>query len=434
MDPEFLHAINGDWDALLTAMRDSHALVRRTDASGMTVLHWVCMHQSAPTDIIVKVIFANPHAVHVRNDAGHLPIDLAIQAECGERILEVLRAAANGSRDRGRSGADLQLYDEDADPSMEVSDYQLPYGDNNRRHQSILDDTHDYQPQQPGRYYDDADDEEEFAYYHHLQQQQLQQQREQQQREQQYQQMQRYQYEQGMGRNQRAMSRDRLIMSSHSSPAPSPHQPYPKFYSPQDAALGQYPIYGNGNGNGRGSMSNVSHRSDHMKSLSLTEQRLRERENDLISIATDDNTPIVFDSHQTHDLTMFGGFGGPREHDNKPSGIPSVAGDNNGGAVGRPRAKTTFPPRWKQARSCHVCATIFSLMKRRHHCRNCGQSVCSQHSTNRVSLPKFGLSEPQRVCDKCFLSGHHMSIGQSGPPSATESFQSHTQFIRAHYG
>ncbi|KAL8007675.1 putative FYVE zinc finger, Zinc finger, FYVE/PHD-type, Zinc finger, RING/FYVE/PHD-type [Plasmopara halstedii] len=73
-----------------------------------------------------------------------------------------------------------------------------------------------------------------------------------------------------------------------------------------------------------------------------------------------------------------------------------------------PRSQTAFPPRWKQSSMCHVCACAFSLVKRRHHCRNCGQSVCSQHSTNRVALPKFALSEAQRVCDQCFLSGHHM--------------------------
>lgn len=416
MDPDFLHAINGDWDALLTAMRDSRALMRRTDASGMTILHWVCMHQSAPTDIVVKVIFANPQAVHMRNDAGHLPIDLAVQAECGQRIIEVLRAAAHGSREHAPSGGDLQPYDDD--PSMEVSDYQLPFGGANQ-HASILDDAHGYAPQQPRHYYDEQDDDE-FAYFQQLQEQQRQQLQQQQQRQ---------QYELEMVRNQRSLSRDRLMMGDLSSPSPSSSHQLAKYpYSPQDAALGQYPLYGNGGG--RGSMGNLSHRSDQLKSMALTEQRLRERENDLISVATDDNTPLGFDAHQSHELAMLNQFGAP-----EPEMAPTAPNGGGGaGAGSRPRSKTTFPPRWKQARSCHVCSTIFSLVKRRHHCRNCGQSVCGQHSTNRVSLPKFGLSEPQRVCDKCFLSGHHMMAGPPGPPSVAESFQSHSQFIRAHYG
>lgn len=60
------------------------------------------------------------------------------------------------------------------------------------------------------------------------------------------------------------------------------------------------------------------------------------------------------------------------------------------------------PPRWKLDKSCHICATKFSMFKTRHHCRNCGESVCGKHSKRSLSLQHLGLPERQRVCNICF--------------------------------
>ncbi|RLN86214.1 hypothetical protein BBJ28_00010850 [Nothophytophthora sp. Chile5] len=406
MDPDFLHAINGDWDALLTAMRENRQVAQRTDASGMTVLHWVCLHQDTPTDIVVKVVFANPYAVHMRNDAGHLPIDLAVQAECGERILEVLRAAYNGSRraDNDDGHGALQQHDllgpgdggKDEEPATETIDYQLPYNN----HTILQDDRNDmgYQPQQLQRYYnqdeEDEEDEEDGVdddeldyqrHHRHYQQQPYQQPRQ--------------QPERGNGRDLRSDSnQDSERM----------------FYGQEPPANGMYGSYGAG----RGRNDSLPRSEQHLKSLALTEQRLRERENDLISIATaDDTAPLgMFDPSKAPDLSLMSSFQVPEE---------VKSGNGNGASQGAgPRGKAAFPPRWKQARMCHVCASGFSLMKRRHHCRNCGQSVCGQHSTNRVALPKFALTEPQRVCDRCFLSGHHIMVAAQSAPSVAGSYQS----------
>ncbi|OWZ00070.1 hypothetical protein PHMEG_00028822, partial [Phytophthora megakarya] len=190
------------------------------------------------------------------------------------------------------------------------------------------------------------------------------------------------------------------------------------FYDPPLGNYGGANMYG-------GFLDNTAlSRSDpHVKSL-LTEQRLRERENDLISIATaDDAMPMgMFDAAKgAPDMTMMSGF---QINEDVKSNHSNVHMSSRSIGAG-PRSKTAFPPRWKQSRMCHVCACGFSLVKRRHHCRNCGQSVCSQHSTNRVSLPKFALTEPQRVCDQCFLSGHHIMVpGQTGTPSIASSYQS----------
>jgi hypothetical protein len=51
--------------------------------------------------------------------------------------------------------------------------------------------------------------------------------------------------------------------------------------------------------------------------------------------------------------------------------------------------------------NCMSCARIFGLLRRRHHCRQCGGIFCRPCSTGRkVILELLGASH--RVCDKCF--------------------------------
>lgn len=64
------------------------------------------------------------------------------------------------------------------------------------------------------------------------------------------------------------------------------------------------------------------------------------------------------------------------------------------------------PPVWipdVQAPKCMSCGSNFTVMKRRHHCRNCGKVFCARCSANNVPLPKYGLLKPVRVCNKCFM-------------------------------
>ncbi|RLN63887.1 hypothetical protein BBP00_00003812 [Phytophthora kernoviae] len=42
------------------------------------------------------------------------------------------------------------------------------------------------------------------------------------------------------------------------------------------------------------------------------------------------------------------------------------------------------------------------LLTRRHHCRQCGNSFCYEHSTRQLALPHLGYMAAQRVCDECF--------------------------------
>uniref|UniRef100_M4B5Q9 FYVE-type domain-containing protein n=1 Tax=Hyaloperonospora arabidopsidis (strain Emoy2) TaxID=559515 RepID=M4B5Q9_HYAAE len=66
------------------------------------------------------------------------------------------------------------------------------------------------------------------------------------------------------------------------------------------------------------------------------------------------------------------------------------------------RSAVSLPPRWMNAPSCTICAQKFGTFKKRHHCRNCGQSICRDHSAReRMKLPHYGLNDRHRVCVVC---------------------------------
>ena len=58
----------------------------------------------------------------------------------------------------------------------------------------------------------------------------------------------------------------------------------------------------------------------------------------------------------------------------------------------------------KESKHCALCSSAFTMLKRRHHCRQCGKCVCDKCSTNRCVLPNVGVGDkktPVRVCDNC---------------------------------
>lgn len=59
-------------------------------------------------------------------------------------------------------------------------------------------------------------------------------------------------------------------------------------------------------------------------------------------------------------------------------------------------------PVWQQdstAKDCPYCKLKFSVMRRRHHCRKCGNLVCNDCSKRTLSLAPG--AEKKRVCDTC---------------------------------
>ncbi|XP_076363959.1 RUN and FYVE domain-containing protein 2-like [Tachypleus tridentatus] len=53
----------------------------------------------------------------------------------------------------------------------------------------------------------------------------------------------------------------------------------------------------------------------------------------------------------------------------------------------------------KEATTCRQCSKPFSVARRKHHCRSCGDIFCRNCSDNTMPLPSS--SKPVRVCDGC---------------------------------
>lgn len=63
---------------------------------------------------------------------------------------------------------------------------------------------------------------------------------------------------------------------------------------------------------------------------------------------------------------------------------------------------TEVPPPFQEAARCVVCSCSFNTFRRRHHCRCCGRTLCSEHSSDQMALPQFGIYSNVRVCADCF--------------------------------
>jgi hypothetical protein len=64
-------------------------------------------------------------------------------------------------------------------------------------------------------------------------------------------------------------------------------------------------------------------------------------------------------------------------------------------------------PVWKadkDFKQCFACNEFFSLFRRRHHCRECGNLFCSPCSVRRVVIHEISCKRPSRICDSCFLN------------------------------
>jgi alpha-tubulin suppressor-like RCC1 family protein len=56
----------------------------------------------------------------------------------------------------------------------------------------------------------------------------------------------------------------------------------------------------------------------------------------------------------------------------------------------------------KDATGCMQCKSVFTFMKRRHHCRYCGGIFCGSCTMKKKAILRFGFDDPVRVCDYCF--------------------------------
>ena len=74
-------------------------------------------------------------------------------------------------------------------------------------------------------------------------------------------------------------------------------------------------------------------------------------------------------------------------------------------------------PDWLDGPTClnHECQTKFTITIRKHHCRHCGRILCTKCLSQQISIVKFDIKKPVKVCDICCevlskgtsLSAHH---------------------------
>ncbi|XP_044260993.1 lateral signaling target protein 2 homolog [Tribolium madens] len=131
----------------------------------------------------------------------------------------------------------------------------------------------------------------------------------------------------------------------------------------------------------------------------------RPSENDVIEnneFSVDPNIlaqEALFDTNVYFHLDPEAEEGEYTNHPRQERSVPSLGESQANGSSER-------PPIWipdVEAPKCMSCGMNFTVVKRRHHCRNCGKVFCARCSSNSVPLPKFGHHKPVRVCNKCFI-------------------------------
>merc|ERR1711974_353450 len=56
---------------------------------------------------------------------------------------------------------------------------------------------------------------------------------------------------------------------------------------------------------------------------------------------------------------------------------------------------------------CKICKKAWgTISSDRHHCRNCGDLFCNEHSSRKIIITRFrwNCSTAERVCDECYES------------------------------
>lgn len=89
-----------------------------------------------------------------------------------------------------------------------------------------------------------------------------------------------------------------------------------------------------------------------------------------------------------------------------PSSTSAETSNNlNNTANQRDSTRRLLPPIWvpdEMVSACILCDSQFTLIRRRHHCRNCGNIYCNSCCNYFVPLAHYGFPKPVRVCSICY--------------------------------
>jgi len=82
------------------------------------------------------------------------------------------------------------------------------------------------------------------------------------------------------------------------------------------------------------------------------------------------------------------------------------------------------PPTWvpdSEVTRCSSCDDTFTLLKRKHHCRYCGQIFCQSCTAKSAVLNFTKTKSPVRVCDGCYAQYTSLVAAAQGEPSSAHS-------------
>jgi len=101
-----------------------------------------------------------------------------------------------------------------------------------------------------------------------------------------------------------------------------------------------------------------------------------------------------------------------------PHSLESTESDNINPNLNDPSepSQVLLPPIWvpdELVSVCTLCCLQFTIIRRRHHCRNCGQIYCNNCSNHFIPLACYGYDKPVRVCNPCHQQIHQLSISET---------------------
>ncbi|CAG0878534.1 unnamed protein product [Darwinula stevensoni] len=135
-----------------------------------------------------------------------------------------------------------------------------------------------------------------------------------------------------------------------------------------------------------------------------------------IPVTRDDHNSVIVDSNTAYPHSPPALMNMPTLRNNmihyvaaqesEPTDVQMIQPLTAPGGANRAPLRSKQPPEWvpdELAPFCMGCEATFTVIRRRHHCRNCGKVFCSKCCSNAVPLPHYGHQKPVRVCNRCFL-------------------------------